>query len=194
MNKLTFFRKKIMGYPVGPASAFPAMRDPIKSTIEARLSESDELFVNYGMFSDSLPYTMQDDYDLAEKQELEFSAAVLENDHLRAEFVLDLGGRLWSLYDKDQQRELLTNNTEFLPRNLAIRNAWFAGGVEFNCGRRGHDVNTCSPRFAAELHDEKYGAVLQGIYNSGLDNLAMTLMETAEIEVLIDTTTLERAE
>ena len=41
---------------------------------------------------------------------------------------------------------------------------------------------------------QKYGAVLQGIYNSGLDNLAMTLMETAEIEVLIDTTTLERAE
>lgn len=157
-----------MGYPVGPASAFPAMRDPIKSTIEARLSESDELFVNYGMFSDSLPYTMQDDYDLAEKQELEFSAALLENDHLRAEFVLDLGGRLWSLYDKDQQRELLTNNTEFLPRNLAIRNAWFAGGVEFNCGRRGHDVNTCSPRFAAELHDEKYGAVLR-IYDYCVD-------------------------
>ena len=40
---------------------------------------------------------------------------------------------------------------------------------------------------------EKYSAVLQGIYNSGLDNLAMTLMETAEIEVLIDTTTMESA-
>ena len=40
---------------------------------------------------------------------------------------------------------------------------------------------------------EKYSAVLQGIYNSGLDNLAMTLMENAEIEVLIDTTTMESA-
>ena len=40
---------------------------------------------------------------------------------------------------------------------------------------------------------EKYNAVLQGIYNSGLDNLAMTLMENAEIEVLIDTTTMESA-
>ena len=38
---------------------------------------------------------------------------------------------------------------------------------------------------------EKYSAVLQGIYNSGLDNLAMTLMVDAEIEVLIDTTTIE---
>ena len=40
---------------------------------------------------------------------------------------------------------------------------------------------------------EKYSAVLLGIYNSGLDNLAMTLMENAEIEVLIDTTTMESA-
>ncbi len=40
---------------------------------------------------------------------------------------------------------------------------------------------------------EKYGAILQGIYNSGLDNLAMALIETAEIEVLIDTTTMESA-
>ena len=41
---------------------------------------------------------------------------------------------------------------------------------------------------------EKYGTVLQGIYNSGLDNLAMALLETAEIEILIDTTTMEQAE
>lgn len=41
---------------------------------------------------------------------------------------------------------------------------------------------------------EKYGAVLQGIYNSGLDNLAMTLLGTAEVEILIDTTVLEQAE
>lgn len=41
---------------------------------------------------------------------------------------------------------------------------------------------------------EKYGAILQGIYNSGLDNLAMALMEDAEIEILIDTTTIETAE
>ena len=37
---------------------------------------------------------------------------------------------------------------------------------------------------------EKYGEVLQGIYNNGLDNLAAVLLETAEVEVLIDTTKL----
>ena len=53
---LTFTKKQIPGIPAGSASRFPALRDPIKSTIEARLDEDDGLFVNYGMFSDSLPY------------------------------------------------------------------------------------------------------------------------------------------
>ena len=168
MTELRFCKKKLTGIPVGPESRFPALRDPIKSTIDSKLSDSDGLFINYGMFSDSLPYAMQDDYDLTPMQEMELDAAVLENEHLLAEFVLPLGGRLWRLYDKDRQTELLTNNQQFLPRNLAIRNAWFAGGVEWNCGRRGHDANTCSPRFAAELRDPEYGPVLR-IYDYSRD-------------------------
>ena len=34
---LTFTKKQIPGIPAGSASRFPALRDPIKSTIEARL-------------------------------------------------------------------------------------------------------------------------------------------------------------
>lgn len=41
---------------------------------------------------------------------------------------------------------------------------------------------------------EKYASVLQGIYTSGIDNLASSLLETADIEILIDTTTLENAD
>lgn len=165
---LTFCKKTMPGFPVGKESRFPALRDLIKSTIDSKLDEDDGLFVNYGMFGDPLPYTMQDDYDLAEKQQMEFDCAVLENDFLRAEFIPELGGRLWRLYDKGQKRDLLTNNKEFLPKNLAIRNAWFAGGVEYNCGRRGHDANTCSPRFAAEIQTEEYGPVLR-IYDYSRD-------------------------
>ena len=33
---------------------------------------------------------------------------------------------------------------------------------------------------------EKYGSVLQGIYGYGLQNLAMSLQEDAEIEILLD--------
>ncbi len=40
---------------------------------------------------------------------------------------------------------------------------------------------------------EKYASVLQSIYNSGVDYLAASLAETAEIEILIDTTKLDKA-
>ena len=60
---------------------------------------------------------------------------------------------MWGLFDKVQQRELLLDNPGFLPNNLAIRNAWVAGGIEYNIGRRGHDEQTCSPRFTAVLQD-----------------------------------------
>jgi len=153
MSTLTFSSKKLFGRAVGESSPFPAMRDALPSTIEARLGEFDGLFINYGMFDESLPYQMQDNYDAEECRTQSYQSVVLENSHLRAEFVPSLGARLWSLYDKDRQRNLLLDNHELRIRNLAIRNAWFAGGIEYNIGRRGHDAQTCSPRFCATLQD-----------------------------------------
>ena len=39
----------------------------------------------------------------------------------------------------------------FQPANLALREAWFAGGVEWNIGIRGHTPLTCAPVFAARV-------------------------------------------
>jgi tetratricopeptide (TPR) repeat protein len=97
-----------------------------------------------------LPYTLQDDYG-REKSIQKFETVVLENDILRATFLLKFGGRLWSLFHKKEQRELLYVNPVFQPANLAIRNAWFSGGVEWNIGIVGHSVFTCSPVFASRL-------------------------------------------
>ena len=146
---------KIRGHRVGKTAWYPAVRELIKSEISAELDEDDGLFIGYGMMSDGLPYTLQDDYDNPE-EELTFKSVVLENECLKAVFIPELGGRLWSLYDKENQRDLILANTKFIPCNLAIRNAWFAGGVEFNCGRRGHDEQTVSPRYAAIVETDKF--------------------------------------
>ena len=62
---------------------------------------------------------------------------------------LDLGGRLLSLYDRRADRQLLYSNPVVQPANLALRNAWFSGGVEWNIGTRGHSPTTMDTLHAA---------------------------------------------
>jgi len=91
-----------------------------------------------------LPYTFQDRYNRNLK-ETEEEAIILENDYLKATFLPTLGGRLISLYDKKEERELLFANKSLQFANLSNRNAWFAGGIEWNIGQYGHSYLTCSP-------------------------------------------------
>ena len=97
-----------------------------------------------------MPYLVQDGYSRS-RHPGELSTVVLDNGVLRATFVPELGGRLWSLTDLRDGRELLYRNPVYQPANLALRNAWFAGGVEWNIGTRGHSPTTCSPLHAAVL-------------------------------------------
>lgn len=113
-----------------------------------RICEDEKTYLGKGMIPTLLPYKLQDGYDRT-KREMSFKAAVVENKHIRAVFLPELGGRLWSLYDKDEERELLYVNPVFQPGNLGLRNAWFSGGVEFNVGIKGHNPLTCSKLYAA---------------------------------------------
>ncbi|MDR0910176.1 MAG: DUF5107 domain-containing protein [Spirochaetaceae bacterium] len=100
-----------------------------------------------------LPYKIQDKYG-RELKDLEFDTVVLENDFIRAEVIPSLGGRVWSLFDKVRGRDIVYRNPVFQPANLAIREAWFSGGIEWNIGHLGHSVHTCSPVFAGLVDDD----------------------------------------
>jgi tetratricopeptide (TPR) repeat protein len=100
--------------------------------------------IAYGHLPTLLPYLVQDGYDRV-REERDVEVAVLENDVLRATFLPGLGGRLWSLVHLPTGRELLHRNPILQPANLALRNAWFAGGVEWNLGTTGHTTLTCEP-------------------------------------------------
>lgn len=104
---------------------------------EASVTPEESKYMGWGRVHTILPYTIQDGYN-RQKRKRAFKAAVLENEHLRATFMPQLGGRLWSLFDKDAGRELLHVNPVFQPCNLALRNAWISGGVEWNVGIIGH--------------------------------------------------------
>lgn len=116
--------------------------------------------IGYGHLSTTLPYLSQDGYS-RERTEQELPVAVLENEVLRATFLLGLGGRLWSLIHKPTGRELLFRNSVIQPANLALRGAWFAGGVEWNLGTTGHTTLTCEPLHAVEVTGEDGAPVLR---------------------------------
>ena len=63
MSELKFETMTLPGRRLGKDSWYPGIRELIKSEISAELDEDDGLFIGYGMFSDNLPYTMQDSYD-----------------------------------------------------------------------------------------------------------------------------------
>lgn len=101
-------------------------------------------------FPTVLPYDAQDSFD-RHVETRDLRVAVLENDRLRATFLLDLGGRLWTLYDKVGGRELLYQPDALMHGNLALRQAWFSGGVEWNLGFTGHWPLTSSPVSAGRV-------------------------------------------
>lgn len=104
--------------------------------------EDDELYLGFGFESSAFPYRVQNNYSRQLKNRT-FKAVRLENKYLKAIFLPELGGRLWELHDKIADKPLLFVNPVYRLGNLAVRNAWFSGGVEFNCGIIGHHPHTC---------------------------------------------------
>jgi tetratricopeptide (TPR) repeat protein len=135
---------------LGPPNLWPQFRFQIQ---EAPIRESADLSAEdrTGMFANAavppMPYLIQDNYTRQRKNG-RLPTIQVENAALRATFYPSLGGRMISLYDKRGRRELLFDNPVLQFANLAIRNAWFSGGVEWNGPLYGHSLLTCSSVFA----------------------------------------------
>ena len=106
--------------------------------------------LTYGHVPNVLPYLLLDGYG-RERAERELDVVVLANERLRATFLPGCGGRLLSLVDTENDRELLYRNEILQPANFGLADAWFAGGVEWNIGTTGHTPLTCAPLFAARV-------------------------------------------
>ena len=154
MSELRVEAYEMPGVQLGPENPLPSLRNRLKHGPPPKYSddipEEDRKYIGYGCDAGPLPHRMQDSYT-RRRRVRSFKALVLENDILRATFLIELGGRLWSLYHKPARRELLYVNPVFQPANLAVRDAWFSGGVEWNVGVYGHTPYTCSPLFAARV-------------------------------------------
>ena len=150
---LTLETLTIPSADLGEENPFPDLKAAAdlhsQTAFDNSVSPEESQYYNYGKVSGILPYRFQDGYNRKKKPK-SHDCVVLENRYLRAEFLPHLGGRLWSLYDKEKKRNLIHRNPVFQPANLALRDAWFSGGVEWNVGMTGHTPYTASPLFAAK--------------------------------------------
>lgn len=159
---LSFGTETFTASPLGAAASIPDLNPgaPLQRTVSHFPDENDEIREGYGKLYASYPYRQYTCYRRSlEKKEM--AAAVLENDYLKAVFLPGLGGRLWSLTDKKTGENLLYTNDVIRPSNLAFRNAWASGGVEWNMGVIGHSPFTMEQIYTARLEDESGLPVLR---------------------------------
>jgi len=139
---------------VGPENPLPVFRAPQydgKIDAEAHhIPESDLVGLGCATGHRVLPHRMQDGYT-RKRTVCELRSIVLENDILRVTVLPQVGGKVASIYHKPLDRELIYRNPVFQPGNLAIRNAWTSGGIEWNCGQLGHHYLACSPVHCARV-------------------------------------------
>jgi tetratricopeptide (TPR) repeat protein len=155
MSILSFFDYEMPSASLGRLNPLPDLRKTADKHASIPIDEEtvtpeEARYMGWGRVNGILPYLIQDNYNRI-KRPRKWKAAVLENDYLRATFLPELGGRLWSLIDKTTGKELLHRNPVFQPCNLALRNAWISGGVEWNIGIIGHSPFTVDSMFTEEL-------------------------------------------
>ena len=126
--ELRFETKRMRACSLGEESSVPDIAGSaiLQNDLEFDLDEEDEIFEAYGTRRNAYPYRQYQAYS-RELKERRVKTAVLENDCLRAVFLPEYGGRLWELWDKRRQENLLYTNDVIRFSNLAACNAWFSG-------------------------------------------------------------------
>ena len=104
-----------------------------------------------------LPWRLQDDWGceaIQTQNQTDVPVIVAENEVLRAAITPQWGGKVWSLYHKQFERELFFKNPAHQPANIGYRKAWVSGGCEWNWspGKIGHSVFSESPVWTAVLN------------------------------------------
>lgn len=159
---LTFQNELFSVSDLGPENSVPDLipGENIQNKTNFFLDEDDEIYEGYGKRETAFPYRQYTCYTRTLKEK-ELPTAILENRFLKATFLPTYGGRLWSLIDKTTGENLLYTNDVIRPSNLAIRNAWFSGGVEWNISMIGHTPFTMEPLFTSKLEKEDGTPVLR---------------------------------
>lgn len=159
---LTFEKKNFLGSRLGGTATVGDLCGSkiLQNGLCFELEDTAEIYEGYGCVAGAYPYMQYESYS-RKLEQICYETAILENDYIKATFLPELGGRLWSLINKKTGKNLLYTNDVIRFSNLSIRNAWFSGGVEWNIGVIGHTPFTTNRLFTAVLDNDRGNPVLR---------------------------------
>ncbi len=118
----------------------------------ASVKESKKVFTTYP-FSDPnpipemgkiYPYYRFDGYTTTSTKK-EWKIVELENDYIKVMILPEIGGKIWTAWDKATGKPFLYYNEVVKFRDVAMRGPWTSGGIEPNYGIIGHTPNCATP-------------------------------------------------
>ena len=114
-----------------------------------------------GGYREVYPYPFQD-HLTDNRVDKTWKAAILENRYLRVMVLPELGGHVYSVYDKPFKREVFYRNHVIKYGLVGLRGAWLSGGIEFNFPN-GHTVTSVSPvDFALRNNPDGSASIIVG--------------------------------
>jgi tetratricopeptide (TPR) repeat protein len=106
------------------------------------------------------PYTRNDDLQSVREDRI-FTAVYLENEYVKVTVLPELGGHIYGVLDKSNNREVFYRNDVVKPGLVSLRGAWIPTGVEFNFPI-GHTVSTVTPVDYTLVSEENFKGVEVG--------------------------------
>jgi hypothetical protein len=82
------------------------------------------------MRSPQLPYLTQDLWTCDRKSK-DIDVWIMESDDLKVTITPQYDGKVWAIYDKKRNKDILYNNRAHQPANIGALKAWSAGGAEW---------------------------------------------------------------
>ena len=130
---LTFEKMEILRGESGSFSSLPDLGGMkiLQNQLTFHLGETEEIYEGYGTLPSAYPYRQYNTYNRKLKQ-TDINTAVLENDYIKAVFLPELGGRLWSLTDKTTGKNLFPMSPSSLLPVLQIPVSLFFGCTNTN--------------------------------------------------------------
>lgn len=121
-----------------------------------------------------------------EKKDVEYDAVILENKWLYVVVLPELGGRIYTAYDKTNNYDFVYHNKVIKPALVGLLGPWISGGIEFNWPQH-HRPDTYMPvNYRIKNYDDGSVSVFVGETEK-----MFSLEQTTEIKLYPDKSYIE---